>query len=143
MPVTARTAKRHYKISPSVQRLLVRYPLLAIETEQDYARASDLLRELFGRDDLTADQQRYCTSLATLVEKYESDNDAPDFDRSLAPVQLLRHLMEANDMSVTELGKVVGTQALASMILAGSRRISLNNAKKLAKHFRLSVEAFI
>jgi hypothetical protein len=29
-----------------------------------------------------------------------------------------------------------GTQALASMILSRKRRISLNNAKQLAKHFR-------
>jgi HTH-type transcriptional regulator / antitoxin HigA len=143
MPVHSRAVRRAYKISPAFRRLLARYPLLAIEDEREYARASEVLQELFARDQLTTDERRYVDSLAILVEKYEAEHDAAAFRGDVSPVALLRHLMDANDMSVTELGSIVGTQALASMILKGSRRISLDNAKKLAKHFRLSVEAFV
>jgi HTH-type transcriptional regulator/antitoxin HigA len=143
MSVTSRTSRASYKIGPSYRRLLARYPLLAISNEREYRVASELLQELFGRDDLDADERRYAESLTILVEKYESEHDAPHFQASVDPREVLRHLMDANDMTVTELGKIVGTQALASMILKGDRRISLNNAKKLAKRFRMSVDAFV
>jgi HTH-type transcriptional regulator/antitoxin HigA len=114
-----------------------------IDNEKDYDRASEVLQSLFGRKNLDADQKKYLDSLTILVEKYEIEHDAPEFDKNVSPVELLRHLMDANDMTVSELGKIVGTQALASMILSRKRRISLNNAKRLAKHFRLGVEAFV
>jgi HTH-type transcriptional regulator/antitoxin HigA len=143
MSATSSTSRVVYKIGASYRRLLARYPLLAIANEREYRAASELLLQLFGRDDLDADERRYLESLTILVEKYESEHDAPRFRKDVEPREVLRHLMDANDMTVTELGKIVGTQALASMILKGDRRISLNNAKKLAKHFRVRVDAFI
>jgi HTH-type transcriptional regulator/antitoxin HigA len=143
MATMTRPTRNGYEISRSFQDLLIRYPLLPIENEQDYDRASEVLQSLFGRKNLDADQKKYLDSLTILVEKYEAEHDAPELDKNVSPVELLRHLMDANDMTVSELGKIVGTQALASMILSRKRRISLNNAKRLAKHFRLGVEAFV
>ena len=101
------------------------------------------MQSLFARDNLNSDQKKYFDTLMILVEKYEAQRDLPEFDKNIPPVELLRHLMDANDMTVNDLGQIVGTQAMASMILSRKRRISLNNAKRLAKHFRLGVEAFI
>jgi HTH-type transcriptional regulator / antitoxin HigA len=56
---------------------------------------------------------------------------------------MLKHLMEANDMTTADLGRLLGNSGLASMILHGKRAISKANAKVLGKRFGLNPGAFI
>ena len=46
-------------------------------------------------------------------------------------------------MSVNDLGAVLGSQSLASMVLHGKRGISRANVMKLAQHFRVNPLLFI
>jgi HTH-type transcriptional regulator / antitoxin HigA len=141
---TLTTATKHgYRLGRSYVDLLRRYPLTPIKNEADYARASDVLESLFGRDDLNSDQNKYLDTLILLVEQYEQRHDAAEFDKDISPREALRFLMDANDMNVTDIGAIVGTQPYASMILSGKRRIGLDAAKKLAERFKVDVGLFI
>jgi len=66
------------------------------------------------------------------------------FARSgIKPLGLLRSLMEQRGMSVSDLGRVIGSQPAASMILNGKRGISRTQAKALGAFFGIDAGAFI
>jgi len=50
--------------------------------------------------------------------------------------------MEARDMTVTELGKVIGSQPNASLILAGQRGLSKAVMVKLGDYFGVAPTVF-
>jgi HTH-type transcriptional regulator/antitoxin HigA len=134
--------KRGYRLGKSYLSLLKRFPLLAIRSEEEYDRATAVAQDLIGRDDLDGDQSRYLDTIITLISAYEAKEY--DFDReSLSPLEALRTLLEANDMNAADLGRVIGSQPYASMILAGKRQISKDNAKKLAHRFKVDAGLFI
>ncbi|HEX4124336.1 MAG TPA: helix-turn-helix domain-containing protein [Tepidisphaeraceae bacterium] len=67
-----------------------------------------------------------------------------DLDReAIPPREALKTLLDANKMTAADLGRVIGSQPYASMILAGKRQISRDNAKKLAERFRVDAGLFI
>ena len=117
-------------------------PLMAIRSEAEYDRATAVAQDLMGRDDLDEDQGRYLDTIITLISAYEAKEY--DFDRdSLSPLEALQTLLEANQMTPADLGRVIGSQPYASMILAGKRQISKDNAKKLAERFKVDAGLFI
>ncbi|MFI5380474.1 MAG: type II toxin-antitoxin system HigA family antitoxin [Tepidisphaerales bacterium] len=98
---------------------------------------------LSGRDNqLDHGELEYLHALSVLVGEYERER-YPIKARTLDPVGLLRFLMRENSMSVNDLGKIIGSQSAASMILNGKREVSKQIAKKLAGRFGLDVGAFI
>jgi len=50
--------------------------------------------------------------------------------------------MEENDVSVSDLGELVGSKSVASEVLHGRRSLSKANMLKLAERFKLDVSAF-
>lgn len=127
---------------PTTQNLIERFPLVAIRTAAEYDRAIAVVEFLFGRDDLDEDQERYNDALVELVTAYE-DREYPFDDVPISPLDALKHLMEANDMGVGDLGKVIGSQPVASLILSGKRPISKANAKKLGQRFCVDAGLFL
>jgi HTH-type transcriptional regulator/antitoxin HigA len=51
--------------------------------------------------------------------------------------------MEEGGLSINDVGKIIGSQSAASMIVNGKRAISKTQAKRLAERFRLDAGAFI
>jgi HTH-type transcriptional regulator/antitoxin HigA len=134
--------KRGYRLGKSYLGLLKRFPLLAIRSEPEYDQATAVAQDLMGRDDLDEDQGRYLDTIITLISAYEAKEY--DFDRdNLSPLEALQTLLEANQMTPADLGRVIGSQPYASMILAGKRQISKDNAKKLAERFKVDAGLFI
>lgn len=132
---------RSYIIGDEYAALLDRYPLLPIKDEVDYKRAIEVLEDLFGRADLSADQSGYLDTLVLLVRKYE-DETSP-IDGAMTPVEALRALMRANGLDQSDLAKLLGSQPLASMILSGSRLISAKVARVLARRFSVEIGTFL
>jgi len=62
---------------------------------------------------------------------------------SVSGRDVLNHLMEANDMSASDLGRLLGHRELGSKIVRGEREISKSNAKALGEHFGLPPETFL
>jgi len=87
------------------------------------------------------DQEDYFEVLCTLVERYEAEQVKwPD----VAPVDMLRHLLDERQLSGADLSRILGgSRHLGPMILRGERSIIANHARKLAAHFGLQPGAFI
>ena len=62
---------------------------------------------------------------------------------ALKPVDVLKHLMDAHDMSTTALGKLIGSKGVASEILSGKRGFSKSQMVTLAKHFGVEPALFL
>lgn len=109
-------------------------PLRPIRTDGQFDQALAMARKLAvrGEAQLSAGERDYLEALTILLE---------DFDRRQAPapklrgIDLLRHLMEANDLTVSQVGKIIGSQSLASLVLAEKRGLSRAVIGKLAGYF--------
>jgi len=134
--------KRGYRLGKSYLELLKRFPLLSIRSEVEYDRATAVAQDLMGRDDLDKDQGGYLDTIISLISAYESKQY--DLDRGgITPLVALKTLLDANHMNAGELGRVIGNQSLAPMILSGKREISKEVAKKLAERFKVDAGLFI
>ncbi len=137
MPTTLQTKS----IADDYLRLIQRFALKRITSDAQNNAALEVTDTLMGREDLSPGQRDYLSALATLIADYETRTLPPR--EKVTPVELLKHLMAENKMNATALGKIVGSQPAASMILSGKRAISKAQAKRLAVRFRLDAGAFI
>ena len=128
---------------PDYLKLVRRLPLRPLRTQSEYDAAWKAAEPLVGRDDLTPGQEMYLDALSHFLEQYEQAHHLLERPRTLTPVQMLKELMEFRDMRVNDLGDLLGSQPMASMILSGKRGISKVNIAKLAAHFRVDPSVFI
>ena len=122
--------------------LVRRFPLRSIRNERDHDAALAVLERLVGHPGLTKGQQEYLDTLTSLVERYEKD-DARSFDEPVAPLEMLRALMEHRAMRQADVATLLDSESAASMILTGKRQISKQQAKTLARHFRVDAAVFL
>ena len=113
-----------------------RYPFLPIRDAADYERASAVLGDLFGREDLDDEASGYLDTLIKLVGDYEQREHAVNDD--LTPIEMVQHLMDANGLTVGDIGRIIGSQSAASDFLNGKAGLSMQWARRLADYFRLS-----
>jgi HTH-type transcriptional regulator/antitoxin HigA len=130
------------KTADAYLSMIRRFPLRPIRSEVECEQATKILDKYFIREDLDSGTEDYVIVLAGLVADYE-DKHHPVDTSHVTPLDLLKHLMEANDMTTADLGRLLGNSGLASMILHGKRAISKTNAKILGKRFGLNPGAFI
>jgi antitoxin component HigA of HigAB toxin-antitoxin module len=117
------------------------YLLKPIRTKGDYNRAVHIADMLAGRTDLNRDQADYFESLSTLIEAYENEHD--NFDTEQEPLEVLKFLLDANGLSGSDLGRLLGYRELGSKILNGVRKLSKQHIKILAKHFSVEPGLFL
>ncbi|MGB7158861.1 MAG: helix-turn-helix domain-containing protein [Tepidisphaeraceae bacterium] len=123
--------------------LVKRFPLRPIRTARELDAATAILDRMFGAAGLSREEDDYVQVLAGLVEKYEDEHDPVDLS-NVTPAELLRHLMDENDMKSADLAELLEVGASAvSMILSGKREISKANAKRLAERFKADVSLFL
>src|SRR5690242_5675494 len=60
-----------------------------------------------------------------------------------SPAEVLRFLMEQNQLRQVDLAEVFGSQSNVSEILSGKREINARQARELAKRFGVSPAVFI
>lgn len=120
------------------------FELRPLRTKEDYERALAVLDPLVTRDEgtLSDDERDYMETLTLLVEAYDAKEaqDGLTFDAS--PIDVLKHLMEAREMTTTQLGRLLGSKGIASEVLNGKRELSKAHVAKLAEHFGVGVAAF-
>ena len=118
------------------KRFLVLRP---IHKESDYQNAFEVATELSSRADLTSEQADYLEVLTTLIADYEEKHlDISRHD----PQELLKFLAAENDMSGSDLGRILGSRTLGPALLRGQRSLSKTHIKKLADHFSVSPALF-
>ena len=105
-------------------------------------REFDALMTKSLKSGLTFEEERLFELLADLIEKYEDEN-YPVGSRS-TPESMLVFLMEQKDLTQKDLvPQVFSSQSIVSEIINGKRKININQARKLADFFKVSVELFV
>jgi HTH-type transcriptional regulator/antitoxin HigA len=131
------------KSLPTDYHSLVRLnPLLGIHDEVGYNNAMEFVDALVSIPKLSQGQNEYLDALSILVEAYELVNHPIETD-DITPLEMLKHLMEANDMSASDLGRLLGERSLGPKILNGDRDLSKSHIRKLAERFAVSPALFI
>jgi HTH-type transcriptional regulator/antitoxin HigA len=138
----AKRATVRTEVADDYLDLVREFPLRPFGTKQEYAAAQAMLDRLVGREDLTPGQRDYVAALVRFVEDYERERFAA-LAKELGPLELLKHLMDENDMTTTDLGYVVGSRGLASEILNGKRGLSKTIIARLAERFAVEPSVFL
>jgi len=82
-------------------------------------------------------ERDYLEALTVLVQRYEQGRRNSALPK-LTPIDRLKFLMREVGMNVSDLGRVIGNQPTASLILSGKRSLSKTQILKLARHFAVT-----
>ena len=119
------------------------FPLRPIRGKRELAQAMKIAGRLATYDEgtLSVGEQDYLDALTVFLEDYQRRNpvELPE----VTPLAMLKLLMEERDMTVTDLGRVVGSQSNASLILSGKRQISKRVMRLLADYFGVEPSVFL
>lgn len=111
-----------------------------ITNDKEYKRIEDIFAEMFDKD-RSPDEDKLFELLATLLENYDK-KVMPEI-KPMTPIETLNYLVKENNLKQNDLVGIFSSQGIVSEVLAGKRGITIEQAKKLADRFKLSVEAFI
>jgi HTH-type transcriptional regulator/antitoxin HigA len=110
-----------------------------ITSERQHEEYLSVLEKLIDKKEPTREEDQYARVLVTLIEAYEEEHfPIPD----ASPVDVLRTLMEANDLRQKDLASIFGSESVVSEVLNGKRKINKNHIDKLSKRFNVSPAVF-
>jgi len=111
-----------------------------IKTKKQYYQYCEILEELASVKAKSKEQKDAIELLTLLIEKWDADNNSfADAD----PIELLRYLMEVNNLKSTDMAALLGiSKSLFSDILNYRRGLSKEVIRKLAEQFKVSQELF-
>ncbi|MCK4820456.1 hypothetical protein KA005_32125, partial [bacterium] len=110
-----------------------------IHNKGDYQDALAVAAELASRTDLNSEQADYLEVLTKVIADYEEKH----FEMSKhSPQEILKFLVEENQMTGSDLGRLLGNRTLGPALLRGQRSLSKTHIKKLADHFSVSPALF-
>ena len=138
MTVTVKSAVDEKKYG----RLLARALPAVIEAEDENERMLAEVERLMdkGEGNLSPEEGKLLKLMVRLVEDFEERAyPIPD----AAPHEVLRHLMEANDLKQADLLPIFGSRGYTSDVVNGKRGISKEHAKALGELFHVSPSLFI
>jgi HTH-type transcriptional regulator / antitoxin HigA len=128
-------------VSPLYLKLIRRFPLRPIRTEEELDRAIAMVDSLVVRmDDLTKDEQDYLDVLSDLVEKYESEIYP---DPNVPPNVMLRELIALRGVTQTDVACDTGiAESVLSEILRGKRKMGRKTIETFARYFHVEPGVF-
>ena len=142
MSLTAQQVANHTgRIPTTLLGLQKRFFVLRpIHNKVDYQDAIAVAAELSSRTDLTSEQADYLEVLTKVIAGYEEKH----FEMSKhSPQAILEFLVEENQMSASDVGRILGSRTLGPALLRGERSLSKTHIKKLAKYFSVSPALFL
>ncbi len=110
-----------------------------IHTEAENERAIAALEVLLNQKTRTTEESRLTELLTLLIEDFEARSYAV---AGATPLEILRHLMEANNLRQVDLLDVFGTASIASEVLNGKRDLAKSHIERLSQRFHVSPELF-
>lgn len=111
-------------------------PITSARQHEEYLSVLD---QLAAKAHPTREEEEYAELLITLVEAYEDEHyRIPD----ASPLEVLRALMEANNLRQKDLISVLGSESIVSEVLRGKRNLNKAHIEKLSKRFRVSPAVF-
>lgn len=110
-----------------------------ITSERQHEEYLAVLDKLASKDNPTSEEEKYAEVLMTLIEAYEEEHHAiPD----ASPVEILRALMDANNLRQKDLAPIFGSESIVSEVLHKKRGLNKTHIEKLSKRFRISPAVF-
>lgn len=110
-----------------------------IRNDEDHRAALAEIDRLWSFPDDSPENDRLDV-LATLVEVYEKDRWPR---RACSPAEILRYAIDEMGWSQTGLADVVGSRSLASQLLNGSRRVSLDAAQAITAAWGIPIQLLV
>ena len=110
-----------------------------VTSEHQHEQYLSVLDKLASRNNPTRDEEKYAAVLMTLIEAYEEEHHSiPD----AGPVEILRTLMDANDLRQKDLVPIFGSESIVSEVLHKKRDLNKTHIEKLSKRFHVSPAVF-
>ena len=117
--------------------LVQAFPLASIKSDEHLDTAQEVMDQLLAKSELDDGEEMYLDALSDLVAAYEDEHHA------IAPASdadMLRHLMEAKDVTQAQLSRETGiAKSTISEVLAGKKAFSRQMIRKFADYFRVDV----
>ncbi|MCP4579095.1 MAG: helix-turn-helix domain-containing protein [Deltaproteobacteria bacterium] len=114
------------------------YPLKVIRTTNEYEMALKSMEVVF--DEETGPLADYAETLTILIEHYEEENFPVKKGQR---VEVLKFLMEQNNLKQKDLIGVIGVKSSVSEILNGKRSMNLQHIRALADRFNVEAATFV
>jgi HTH-type transcriptional regulator / antitoxin HigA len=125
--------------SNSYIELLKNFPPRPINSEADLLAVQKVIDNLIDSGEITPEQQDYINILGMLVYEYEEKHISIS---DLSGVDLLKALINEFDLQQKDLIPIFKTESIASAILKGRRKFTVEHIEKLANFFKVSPAAF-
>ena len=110
-----------------------------ITSDRQHAEYLSVLDKLASKGNPTKEEEKYAAVLLALVEAYEEEHHSIS---DASPVQVLRALMEANDLRQKDLVPIFGSESIVSEVLHKKRALNKTHIERLSKRFRVSPSVF-
>ena len=134
-------AKQLVKAGREYRTLRRLVPLGVIRSKAEYDRAVSALDAII--DEIGGDEAHPLADLAealgVFIETYDKVHYATP---ASSPRDMLRFLMEQNDLSQADLSEI-GSQGVVSEILSGKRSLNTRQISRLARRFNVSPGVFL
>jgi HTH-type transcriptional regulator/antitoxin HigA len=110
-----------------------------ITSERQHEEYLSVLDKLVSKENPARDEEKYAAVLITLIEAYEEEHHSiPD----AGPLEILRTLMDANNLRQKDLVPIFGSESIVSEVLHKKRALNKTHIEKLSKRFHVSPEVF-
>jgi HTH-type transcriptional regulator/antitoxin HigA len=135
-----KTALQFKSLPKTYNDLLKMHMLRPIHDKVALENALEVLDAMAGHK-LNSEQEDYFEALSSLVEVYERQHVPKP---KVSGVNLLRHLIEANELNAADLSRLLGRdRSLGVRLLNGERQLTIEHIKKLATRFGVPAQLFI
>jgi len=124
------------------EELVRMFPPHAIHDAVDYENTQEVIDRLTSIPKLTKGQAEYLDTLTVLFEAYEEERYRVETS-DISGREALRYLLDRNDMTPSDLGRLLGDRSLGSRILRGERQLSKSHIRKLCERFHVSADLFL
>jgi len=140
MPTTKTTAE---KLPGRFKALVQLMSPQAIIDDVQYENTVEMIDCLMASGKLTKGQEIYLETMVQLVQAYEAQNHAIE-TANLGGTDALRQLLDENDMSASDMARLLGVHAsMGSKILKGERSLTVEHLRRLADRFKVRIELFM
>lgn len=119
--------------------LLHKFPPRPIRNDEELEATQEVVNSLLDKPSLTAEERDYLNVLGALIYEYEETLD-PIID--VHGVELLKFLIEADNLRQKDLVPIFKTESIVSEVLNGKRDLTARHIQELADFFQISPALF-
>ncbi|HZL35684.1 MAG TPA: hypothetical protein VFC78_10270 [Tepidisphaeraceae bacterium] len=144
IPISTAVRAAVANLPTSYLALICAFPLKPVKTLAEYAAAVKIVHRLALREGkLDRGEEAYLEVLESLVERHDIEHSRIDVHK-VSPTDALRMLVEQAGMTVSQLGRLLGSKGAASELLSGKRKEpSKAQIARLCGRFKVDAGVFL